>query len=706
VEIAPGGFLLAQAGESVQLTGTVVGSEGTVLPGPVTWKSLNPAVLTVDASGRATAVAEIGSAQVVAMAQGIESAPILALVAKPVTGAVLVSDAQVVDEPVAVDPVEAFDVGWKYKVALTGVAVPPTGAVLVSRGAAPVGGRVVSAKQNGHLVEVVLQVIPPWEMFEELSISETFDLGNVEPVPTADTSAGLTVERRPGGGWLIRRPLPNGVGKQEISEWIPEWVKGFWKTTKEDVKPNCKADSEFQLLNVEFPAVTVLARPTFHLEYDTLNRVRRRTCGGEIEAEIKISAKVSLGVGNSYTCCVELFAWPIPINGPLALVFGGSVPMGIGVEGTVKGSAGDVIGYEWSIKPKLRFEMGYERPDPGAAVKPVIFRSGSAPAEGRWIHPGSTEPPRVEVGVFPFVFFDLSFGAPFIKKVRFDSLELKMGAKATGDFSLMKLQAAAADYHSTYKTFFYDELETSSKWERVQELAKNMWDVQLPVIDATYEVPYEEFPVGRFTVSPAEIDPGQEATFTVELASAKYGAQPMVESLEIVQRKDDANGFSLETVCSIAPQSADQRTFTCKKGFKERGVLNFYAFVKITNSLGLIQVEVGDDSKVPLSVGTGCVLDNTSWTVSYLDCGTDPYTWGDQAMWFGPGGSWQLFQSPAHDDAGEWVLTGDALRIVSTVDGGGFTGLLSADCRSVMFGRFVRPWFDAGRYYCWTARRQ
>jgi hypothetical protein len=64
VRVSPGTLAL-QPGGTARLAATVTGSDGTTLPGPVAWATLDPSVATVDAAGLVTARA-VGDAQLVA----------------------------------------------------------------------------------------------------------------------------------------------------------------------------------------------------------------------------------------------------------------------------------------------------------------------------------------------------------------------------------------------------------------------------------------------------------------------------------------------------------------------------------------------------------------------------------------------------------------------------------------------------------------
>ncbi|MEX2179236.1 MAG: Ig-like domain-containing protein, partial [Gemmatimonadaceae bacterium] len=104
LEVVPGTLLLSGVGAQQQLFPVLVDAAGHRTIVAATFESSNPSVVTVTATGLVTAAADLGSAQLTARAGNLTSAPVLALVAQPAAGALLVSDAQVVG---AITPVDS-----------------------------------------------------------------------------------------------------------------------------------------------------------------------------------------------------------------------------------------------------------------------------------------------------------------------------------------------------------------------------------------------------------------------------------------------------------------------------------------------------------------------------------------------------------------------------------------------------------------------
>jgi hypothetical protein len=88
----------------------------------------------VDGSGTVTANTAHGSAQVVAAASGVRSAPVLVAVTTPAPGAILLTDDQIVGDPTESNAFAAPSFTNTYDVVLRDVSAPPVGAIVVNTG--------------------------------------------------------------------------------------------------------------------------------------------------------------------------------------------------------------------------------------------------------------------------------------------------------------------------------------------------------------------------------------------------------------------------------------------------------------------------------------------------------------------------------------------------------------------------------------------
>ena len=195
VEIEQKGLILTQTGAVKQLAAKAFDAQGTLLNVAVSWTSSKPATIAVDSTGIATAVSGNGASQIVAQAGGVQSAPLLALVTQPVSGAILLNDAQIVGEPFETTPNAPPNFTNTYQVRLSGVAPPAVGAILINTESKVVAGRVVAVDSTSNPIIVTLALVPMRELFPTLVITETIDLANAPIMIPADIAAAYNFTR-------------------------------------------------------------------------------------------------------------------------------------------------------------------------------------------------------------------------------------------------------------------------------------------------------------------------------------------------------------------------------------------------------------------------------------------------------------------------------------------------------------------------------
>ncbi|MEX2527410.1 MAG: Ig-like domain-containing protein [Gemmatimonadota bacterium] len=106
VRVSPGNFTLQSLGEGIQYTAQILDAEGTALTGvQVTWSSSNPDVVTISATGQATAQGT-GSSQIQASAEGVTGSAGVVVSQVPAEVRKLSGDVQTqtVNRPLETDP--------------------------------------------------------------------------------------------------------------------------------------------------------------------------------------------------------------------------------------------------------------------------------------------------------------------------------------------------------------------------------------------------------------------------------------------------------------------------------------------------------------------------------------------------------------------------------------------------------------------------
>ena len=379
--VAPSALLLA-AGETTQLVAYAVDADGDSSAVAATFQSSAPGVVAVTGSGLVTGGSTLGSAQIVAQSGTMVSAPLLALRATPADGALLVSDAQVIGTIVPFDPAAPYQPGWRYRVRLRGVT-PVAGQVVLASGGAPVGGRVVSVTAAGSDVDVVLELISIREMFAELTFDERLSLEHVTATVPAALRGSFRLDRKPDGAI----GLEARAGKvRYVASAARETFGAARLEPGFDVGPfECEASVPPAFV---FPlSVDVFS---FELDPDLSYDIavsdgvfQRAVVTGSIAPRLTASPRITAALETKAECKVQLATLILPIGGPMALLVGGQVPLGVGFEIGAKTSFGQ-LGYDAFLQTSVTTQFGIDcaagcevvssitAASPGSYFKPVL----------------------------------------------------------------------------------------------------------------------------------------------------------------------------------------------------------------------------------------------------------------------------------------------------------------------------------------------
>jgi hypothetical protein len=587
IEVTPSTLLLTGSGQTQALSLRVLDADGLPTRADVVWSSTNAGAVSVDADGVATAVAALGSAQIVAQAGGVSSLPALALVATPAPGAVLVDDSLVVGDVTAADPTAEYGLGWRYQVRLRGLNVQP-GAVLVGTGEQRIGGRVVSATPAGDEVVVVLELIPLPELMAAVQIDETIPL-----IEGPDEAPGASV-------WPHAGPL----GPERV-----EFTLGRFK---------CDASGSVPDLD--------LPNPTFNINPSLSLRVGYSIPGGGLQS---LAAVGSVGADAGYkpvfkaafegavTCSTKLRTLILPIGGWFSWFFGAQVPFGIGVKLDGKLEIAEV-GFDVKANATATVELGLDCPPSGSCTGLNTFevtRTGSF----EFIAPDPTDQFKLTLGGHGYLWANLTLGSPLSESLQFEAVAAKAGLKQSVDLATAHKQAEDTDYASGFRLAFLANVgpgkDLDKAIKKLGDLLGTELKPDLTLLDVDENL--DESPKGTFTITPASVAPGDDealgelATFKVELDPVTYVGLESVDKVEIFwKREDDDGGFTLEPGrpgCTGISASAGQTMFECQTDFLEehRGEQTFHAFVH-ARLFGVplpIPLEVAKDGSAVLQVG-------------------------------------------------------------------------------------------------------
>lgn len=593
LEIHPQTFLLPGSGLTQSLTVQAFDADG--LPTSsigVTWQSSKTEVVSVSASGVATAIG-FGSSTITARAGTLSSEPALAYVTTPAAGVILVSDDQLTGDVAPVNRQARYGPGWQYRVRMLG-ASPQVGQVLASRGEKPIAGRVVGVQSAGAAgIDVTLQLIPLDQVFPNLSINETMPL-RFEP------EQNVTFRTRAPAPWaaLVDTTLTKGPFECEL-------------------KLETANNNPFAL-----SGITHEVTPTLQYEFIHNATRKRLVVQGGVTGSLKVTPTVTAALNGSIDCKVKLGTIPIPIGGALGVFFGARVPLGLGfaIEGGITLAT---LGFDIEMSAGTTLSMGYDC-NPGCLNGTVFNLTGSASGNVKPNLPQISSDFRVTAGVSGFAWADREIGPsdliPGAEELRFNLIESKAGVKQEFNLSTADVQSADPGYASSYSlTPFFSGGIPEDLQQAIDSLL-GMAGIGLPPLK--YESsgsPLAESPAGSFQIIPTRVmaasatQPGDTATFVVDLSRTNYLTQYAVESVKLFRKPSATEALvpAPGACASMAPSTASQSIFTCKTDLPRSmaGEQTFYAFVKPILGVALpVLLEVAADGKGTVTVDTVRVI--------------------------------------------------------------------------------------------------
>lgn len=447
VEIISDSAWLPGNGQTRQLAAQAYDAAGNPVSATISWTSSRTSQVAVDASGRLTSQVAAGSAQITAQAGGVSSAPLLAYVASPAAGVVLVDDASIVGQPVETDPAATPNLANTYQVTLSGIAPPAVGTLLLGRGDKSLAGKVTAVTTTGAQTVATLQLVPLPELFADLKIEEILDLSRAEVLIPADVEAQFNVARN-GNTWSF---TPKATRTTQRAR--PQAVTG---THARDILPFRSCDVGLEgydelsnlPIGLEPPTFGITLSPSLDVRYDRLSGLTRFVVSAEPKVTMGATLQASVPIKGALECSLQLFALRLPIGGPLAFFIGGMVPVGVGfeLEATVT-LATFKIGAQSEIGTKL--SAGWNCPGPTCEFVRSIEDS-TATLTPVFDAPNPVEDARLESKLNLFGYLEAELGNPFLRSLRFKAFEERLGAKFKGNFAPPVAQVLDAAYAADY----------------------------------------------------------------------------------------------------------------------------------------------------------------------------------------------------------------------------------------------------------------
>lgn len=614
LEIAPSALLFAAPGDQQQLTAYAVDEDGNRSAVTATFESSNPATVAVTTDGLATGGPGLGSSHIVARSGDLVSAPLLALRATPAPGALLVADDDIRGEIEPVDPAAPYEPGWRYRIRLRGVT-PSVGQIVLASGGASVGGRVVSVAGGGDDVQVVLELVPIGEMFAELEINERLPLEHAPLSLPAAKLHGLRLERTQSGGIRLRAPgggvrFTAGPARRVLGAAVEQEFDLGSFTCKAEVPPGFVFPLTLDVASVEL-------NPSLALDLViTSAALQRLVVRGSIAPRLNANPLVTAALEAKAECKDEIAVVILPIGGPLSLILGGQVPLGVGFEIGTKATFGQ-LGFDLFLESSIATEFGIECLGTCSVVGTI--ESGDPDGYFKPVIPEVSSDLRFELGASVFGWGELAIGNRYLEALRFKTVELKAGLEQKMELATMAAQADDPAYASSFSLKPVVEAKAAANLDPIANLLR----INLATFTFAPELPtLAQSPRGTFTIEPATVEAGDDtelgdlATFNVTLSDVNYLGAYAVENVEIRWLRTEEGETSLgpgRPGCTDLEAAQGQVTFTCQTDFlsEHMGEQAFYAFVnaRVWGVPVPVPLEIAVDARATVNVvRTGSTL--------------------------------------------------------------------------------------------------
>lgn len=585
VEISPRALLLTARGQRHSLAARVVDAQGATVPGAsFAWSSSNPALVSVDASGVIETLGELGSAQISATASGVR-AEILVVVARPVAGALLVTDGQLLDGPrlLGIGPLA---IGSRLQATLKGPSVPTVGAVVLGTEGKSLAGRVVSASTSSAGVVVELEVVPLIDLFDALEVAASFDLSEA-PVVLESDAAPLARVPQADGGSLDRFAVTPGAVEPGTFKLGPLTCKSSGALTLSGSAVDFKLE---QSLKADLSLSRGLGR-----EIDLL----QLKIEGTEKATLSGGVTLSLALAGSVKCELKGKSIPIPVGGVLALFITPAVPLGLGMDLTASLNLANVsFRLEGSVEATLRAGFEYTRATGFTDLSRFDVTKNFAP---QWAVPNQSDF-FLTAGLDLFVLSGLDIevlgGAE-----SFGVLDARVGYRADLNLSFPTFQAADPARASSYGLKLFGQLGLGAGVAKVFELIEGGPKSFSP--SAETQVSLSRSPTGTFNVNRTRVQPGEAVTFRVDLDPGSLNFPRDVYNVSEVQIWARSDKDPVLKVFRALPVAVADRSFeaTWTPTARDVGQYSFFAFVD-TRLVPYPPLEIDTNTERKLSVGT------------------------------------------------------------------------------------------------------
>jgi hypothetical protein len=594
VEIVQTGLLLGANGQTRQLTAVVYNANGESIERSVAWQSSKPGTLAVDSNGLVRSASASGSAQIIATADGVRSAPLLGLVAAPAADVRLVDDVDVLSGSVETDPTAAPSNTNTYRVTLAARVAPEVGQRFFGTGSRAVAGEVQAVQPVPDGFEVTFRLVPLNELLPGLRIEERLETAPSLADLAPDIAAAYTVTRTGDRFVFTPRasPLAPAAGRLRPQAATPVGTFAFNK--------GCEPSFTGTAPNVPLP-ITMSLPPVFSLavkpslDLSLGGAEQRVVLLAEPQVDLQGQITATAAFEGKIECKAEVFTVKLPVGGPISFFVGGLMPVGFGFEISGKVTVADV-GIGVTNTTRALAQAGLVCPAGGSCgfnAEINNFTNTTTPV----VNAPSLGDLRAEPSLEGFGFVELAIGNPFLKSLQFSAVQAKVGGKLGASLALETSQIIDAAYASDYKVSIEFSAGLASNFDDALKL------LGLPAVTAatTFQrsVPLAESPKGAalnaVTGDILNFLTGETVNFTVRLDPEKVNFVPGVGPYNVDLVKLVRRSAGVSTTVGTVNAAIGQTVFNFPFSAPNPGTLSeFHAFVQTTlPGLGSFPLQMG-----------------------------------------------------------------------------------------------------------------
>jgi Bacterial Ig-like domain (group 2) len=595
IQVSPAALLLTKVGESQILTATVFDDQGNEVKTDVTWTSSKPAAVNVSANGKVTAVSNLGSAQISVQVSNVKES-VIAVIAQPVAGAVLVTDSQISGNPEPVDDNAAFGVGFQYRINLQGVTPPNPGSILLTNGEKPVAGKVVAVSNN----TVTLEMVPIDQVFAKLNINESYNLAEAPFTTPQAIAQNFDTQKLPDGRIKFTQKAGQVLRSQGGLSAKAEFGAGPFQ---------CK--TEGNLIQIQLAKAEMAFSPNLKLDTIWNDTQQKIVINGQPTVSLEVTPVLAAAINAKVTCKLTFREIQIPLPGPLGIFLGAVIPIGAGFELEGKVPVAQV-GVKFKAEAGAQIQMGFDCTATCVRVQSLkSIQSGNATP----VIPQSFQGFKIESSFYAFLFADLEAGARLasLSKFRVGAIESTAGLKLEAKLASEETQINDTAYASNYKLAFEAVIGAADEFEAFLKMVKVT--VAKPELKFTQDIAFS--PAATASADKTSFQEAELVKFKVKLDPTKMEFPIIgynIESVRIYRKSRPSSGTVVPVLVAEANASNKQTEFELPWAATLTGTVkdNFVVFVK-TRLLPDLRLELGE----PV-VGNSISISPTSVTLTGL----------------------------------------------------------------------------------------